>query len=144
MNPAGYPARYLLYLQEQEDGDTTHLEDNIMKKMNEGVTTGTLLLISGGIIGASLTLLFAPHSGQRTRRDIVRISRRVKEQTADAVEEFSETIHEMVDTVVDKATELVDKGHGMAQGAKKNVLKAIEEGQARLEQEKMRLAELLS
>ncbi len=114
-----------------------------MNRKNEYVTTGTLL-IAGGIIGAGLTFLFAPQSGQRTRRDIVRISRRMKEHTADAVEEFSETVHEMVDTVVDKASELVDKGHGMAQGAKKELLKVLEEGQTRLEQEKMRLAELLN
>ncbi len=144
MNSAGYPARYLLYLQEQEDGDNNHLEDNTMNRMNECVTTGTLLMVAGGIIGAGLTLLFAPQSGQRTRRDIVRISRRVKEETADTVEEFSETVHEMVDRVVDKATELVDKGQCMAQGAKKELLKAIGEGQARLEGEKMRLAELLN
>ena len=115
-----------------------------MNRMNGSVTTGTLLLVAGGIIGAGLTLLYAPQSGQRTRRDIVRISRRVKEQTADAVEEFSETVHGMVDAVVDKATELVDKGHGMAQGAKKDLLKVLEEGQSRLEQEKIRLAELLN
>jgi gas vesicle protein len=114
-----------------------------MKMMNDYVTNGTLL-VAGGIIGAGLALLVAPQSGQRTRRDIVRISRRVKEQTADAVEEFSETVHEMVEAVVDKATELVDKGHGMAQGAKKELLKVIDEGQTRLEQEKNRLTELLN
>ena len=114
-----------------------------MNTTNDKVKVGALMLMAGGIIGAGLALLFAPQSGNRTRRDIARMSRKVKDQAADAVEEFSETVHEMVDSVSDKAADLLDKGKDMAHSAKKDVLKAIEEGQAKLEKEKLRLAKLI-
>jgi gas vesicle protein len=122
---------------------TLTVEEESMSKTNSNVTTGALMLMAGGFIGAGLALLFAPQSGKRTRRDISRISRKVKEQTADAVEEFSESVHEMVDVVSDKAADLLDRGKNMAHSAKMDVLKAIEEGQAKLEKEKSRLAKLL-
>jgi len=114
-----------------------------MSTRNDNVVSGAVMLMAGGVIGAGMALLFAPQSGKRTRRDLARISRKVKDQAVDAVEEFSETVSEMVDSVSDKAAVLLDKGKDMAHSAKMDVLKAIEEGQAKLEKEKMRLAKLL-
>jgi gas vesicle protein len=114
-----------------------------MKTTNDTARVATLMLMAGGIIGAGLALLFAPQSGTRTRRDIARMSSKVKDQAADAVEDFSETVHEMVDSVTDMAANLFDKGKDMAHSAKKDVLKAIEEGQAKLEKEKLKLAKLI-
>jgi len=114
-----------------------------MNTKNDKILAGALMVMAGGLVGASLALLFAPQSGKRTRRDIARMSRKIKDQAVDAVEEFSETVHDMVDSVSDKAADLLDKGKDMAYSAKKDVLKAMEEGQAKLEKEKSRLAKLL-
>jgi gas vesicle protein len=114
-----------------------------MNTTNDTAKVAAVMVITGGIIGAGLALLFAPQSGTRTRRDIARMSRKVKDQAADAVEDFSETFHEMVDYVSDTAADLFDKGKDMALSAKEDVLKAIEEGQAKLEKEKLRLAKLI-
>jgi gas vesicle protein len=120
------------------------MKEDGMNSTSDKVKAGALMLMAGGIIGAGLALLFAPQSGKRTRRDIARVSRKMKDQATDAVEEFSESVHEMVDSVSDKAADLLDKGKDLAHSAKKDVLKAIDEGQARLEKEKLRLAKLLS
>ena len=114
-----------------------------MSCSNDKVKAGALMLVAGGIIGAGLALLFAPQSGKKTRRDIARISRKVKDQAADVVEEFADSVHDMVDSVSDKAADLLDKGKDLAHSAKKDVLKAMEEGQVKLEKEKSRLAKLL-
>ena len=114
-----------------------------MSTTNDQVKVGALMVMVGGIIGAGVALLFAPQSGKRTRRDITRLSCRMKEQATDVVDEFSDAVSEMVDSVSDKAADLLDKGKDMAFSAKKDVLKAIEEGQVRLEKEKLRLAKLL-
>ena len=114
-----------------------------MSCTSDKVKAGALMLVAGGIIGAGVALLFAPQSGKRTRRDIARFSRKVKDQAADAVEEFAESVHDMVDSVSDKAADLLDKGKDLAHSAKKDVLKAIEDGQVKLEKEKSRLAKLL-
>ena len=114
-----------------------------MSCSNDKIKAGALMLVAGGIIGAGVALLFAPQSGKKTRRDISRFSRKVKDQAADVVEEFADNVHDMVDSVSDRAADLLDKGRDLAQSAKKDVLKAIEEGQAKLEKEKTRLAKML-
>jgi len=42
---------------------------------------GTLLL--GGLMGAAIALLLAPKSGRETREDILRATRRAKDDTVD-------------------------------------------------------------
>jgi gas vesicle protein len=120
------------------------MKEESMSTKNNQVKVGALMLLAGGIIGAGLSLLYTPQSGKRTRSDVARLSRKVKEQAADAVEEFTESVNEMVDSVIDKAAELLDKGKDMAFSAKQDVLEAIAEGQARLDKEKSRLAKLIN
>ncbi|GAB4303943.1 MAG: YtxH domain-containing protein [Desulfuromonadia bacterium] len=114
-----------------------------MKSAQGKVTAGALLIIAGGLVGAGLALLFAPQSGKKTRRDISRFASRVKDRAEDLVDEFGETVEDLVDTIADRAAELLDQGKDLAHSAKKEVLKALDEGQARLEKEKSRLSKLV-
>ena len=110
---------------------------------NNSAMVGALMLIAGGIIGAGAALLFAPQAGKRTRRDIVRYARKTRDKAEDVVDDFADTISSMVDVVGEKAADILDQGKDLAQDAKKEMLKAIEEGQARLEKQKTRLAKLV-
>jgi len=114
-----------------------------MESTKDKVTAGALLIIAGGLVGAGLALLFAPQSGKKTRRDISRFASRVKDRTEDLVEEFGETVSDLVETIADRAGELLDQGKDLAHSAKKEVIKALDEGQARLEREKSRLSKLI-
>ncbi|GFE59177.1 YtxH domain-containing protein [Geobacter sp. AOG1] len=107
------------------------------------VAAGALMLVAGGVIGAGLALLFAPQSGKKTRKDITRYAKKVKHKTEDIVDDFSDTISDMVDTVGEKAADILDKGKDMAYDAKKDLLKAIEEGQARLEKQRVKLSKII-
>lgn len=110
---------------------------------NNNATVGALMLVAGGIIGAGLALLFAPQSGERTRKDIVRYSRKVRRKAEGVVEDFADTVSEMVDTVSDKAEDILDKGKDMAYEAKKELVKVIEDGQQKLEKQRVRLMKLV-
>ena len=94
-----------------------------MAENNNSATVGALMLVAGGIIGAGLALLFAPQSGDRTRKDIVRYSRKVRRKAEGVVEDFADTVSEMVDTVSEKAEDILDKGKDMAYEAKKELVK---------------------
>ena len=74
-----------------------------MSTTNDQVKVGAFMLMAGGIIGAGIALLFAPQTGKKTRRDIARISHKVKDQATDAVDDYSDAVNEMVDSVSDKA-----------------------------------------
>lgn len=52
--------------------------------------SGALWLLVGGAIGAGLGLLFAPHSGQKTRQLLADRLEGLKEQAREAWEELSE------------------------------------------------------
>ncbi len=113
-------------------------EDN-----NNSALVGALMLVAGGIIGAGVALLFAPQSGKRTRKDIVRFAKKTKHKAEDLVDDFTDTFSDLVEAVGDKAADILDEGKDLAHDAKKEVLRAIEDGQARLEKQRAKLAKLI-
>ena len=117
-----------------------------MSDKNNNVMVGALMLLAGGIIGAGIALLYAPQSGQKTRKEIGRYAKKARrkgEEAMEAVEDFSEQVTEMAESVGERASEILDKGKDMAYGAKKGLLKAIEDGEARLVKERSRLAKMI-
>jgi gas vesicle protein len=113
-----------------------------MEEKNNAAMVGALMLVAGGIIGAGVALLFAPQSGKRTRRDIARYTKRVKHKAEEAVDDLADAVSELAETVSDKTAEIVDRGKDYASEKKKEILEAIEEGQAKLEKQKNKLAKL--
>lgn len=114
-----------------------------MSDRNTTIKVGGLMLIAGGVIGAGLALLFAPQSGKKTRRNISRYAHKARRRTEDIVDDFSHNVTKMVESVGDNASILLDRGADLAQETKKDILKAIEDGQEKLEKQRARLARLL-
>lgn len=115
-----------------------------MADKDNSALVGALMLVAGGIIGAGVALLVAPQSGKETREDIARYARRTRKRAGHMVEDFTDAFSDVVDTVVDKSSDILDKGKDLAADTKKEIMKAIEEGQDRLEREKKRLAKMFS
>lgn len=113
-----------------------------MSDRDNNVMAGALMLIAGGVIGAGVALLFAPKSGKATRKDINRYARKVKRQAEDVVDDFSDTVSRMVEAVGDKSADILDRSADLAHDARKEILKAIEHGQDRLEKQRARLAKI--
>ena len=117
-----------------------------MSDRENNVMVGALMLIAGGVLGAGIALLYAPQSGEKTRKELTRYAKRARRRTqdaVDAVEDFSEQVVGMAETVGERATEILEKGKDMAYGAKKGLLKAIEEGESRLEKQRSRLSKMI-
>jgi len=121
-------------------------KEEIMPDRENNAMVGALMLLAGGIIGAGIALMYAPQSGEKTRKELARYTKRVRrrgEEAVEAVEDFSEQVTVMAESVGERAAEILEKGKDMAYGAKKGLLKAIEEGEARLGKERSRLAKLI-
>lgn len=117
-----------------------------MSDKNNNVVVGALMLVAGGIIGAGIALLYAPQTGDKTRKEIGRYAKKARrkgEDALEAVEDFSEQVSDMAEQVGERASEILEKGKDMAYGAKKGLLKAIEDGEARLTKERTRLMKLI-
>jgi gas vesicle protein len=113
-----------------------------MEDRDKKVAAAALLILAGGIVGAGVALLFAPQSGQRTRKDIVRYAKKTKSRADEAVDDLSATVSDLVDTIGDKTDDLLEKGKGVAGSARKDLIRLIEEGASRLEQFRTKLSRM--
>lgn len=117
-----------------------------MSDRENNATVGALMLVAGGLLGAGIALLYAPQSGEKTRKGLVRYAKRAQRRTVEAVEaveDFSEQVSDMAESVGERASEILEKGKDMAYGAKKSLLKAIQDGESRLEKERVRLSKMI-
>jgi len=113
-----------------------------MEDRDKKVAAAGLLILAGGIVGAGLALLFAPQSGQRTRKDLVRYAKKTKHRAGEAVDDLSANISDLVDSIGDKTDDLLEKGKGAAGSARKDLIRLIEEGASRLEQFRTKLSRM--
>jgi gas vesicle protein len=112
-------------------------------EIRKNAMVGGIMLIAGGLLGAAAALLLAPQSGKQTRRDIARYSRKVRRQAEDMVDDFAGNVHGMVETIGERAEDILEKGKDMAHEAKVELLKVIDDGQAKLEKQKQRLSRII-
>jgi gas vesicle protein len=110
-----------------------------MSEKDNRIAAAALLMVAGGIIGAGVALLFAPQSGEKTRRDLYRGARKIKMQAEEAVDEISDNILDLVDTLEEKTEDLLDKSKDVSSSAKKDLIKLIEEGASKLEKFRTKL-----
>lgn len=111
--------------------------------IRKSAMVGGIMLVAGGLLGAAAALLYAPQSGKQTRRDIARYSRKVRREAEDIVDDFAGNVHGMVENIGERAEDILDKGKDLAHEAKVELIKIIDEGQAKLEKQKARLAKII-
>lgn len=103
--------------------------------------TDTVLLLSGGIIGAGMALLLAPQAGRKTREDLASYAKTMKGRANEAASDFAESINGFATSVAARSAEIMESGEELTQESKKELLAALEKGQEHLEKLKNRLSE---
>jgi gas vesicle protein len=109
---------------------------------NDDVMMGAMLVLVGAILGAGAALLFAPQSGQKTRKDISRFARKASRKVEGVAGEVVGSVAGMADAVEEKAEELLEKGKDLSRDSRDAVLTALNDGQERLGRQRDRLAKL--
>lgn len=104
-----------------------------MEDRDKKIAAAALMVFAGGIMGAGLALLFAPQSGSKTRKDIFRYSKKVRNRTNEAVDDLAADVSNLVETIGEKTDDLLEKGRDVAGGARKDLIRLIEEGASKLE-----------
>ena len=104
-----------------------------MEDKDNKIAAAALLVFAGGVIGAGLALLLAPQSGSKTRRDILRYSKKARCRADEAVDDLATNVSDLVETIGEKTDVLLEKGKDMAGGARKDLIRLIEEGASKLE-----------
>ena len=57
---------------------------------------GIRWFLLGAVVGAGLGLLFAPQSGERTRRDLARRGRKLRDRAEELIEDYTDDVVEEV------------------------------------------------
>lgn len=104
-----------------------------MDDRDRKIAAAALLVFAGGVIGAGLALLFAPQSGSRTRKDILRYTKKARNRADEAVEDLASNVSTLVETIGEKTEDLLERGKGVAGNARNDLIQLIEEGASKLE-----------
>lgn len=115
-----------------------------MAQSNNWGTVGAIMLMVGGIIGAGAALLLAPQSGQRTRKQIVRCSRRARNQAEELVKDAAESVSDIIEDLGEKTSDIFDKGGEVAENWRSHLLETLDQGQKSLEEQRRKLTKLWS
>ncbi len=104
-----------------------------MEDRDKKIAAAALLVFAGGVIGAGLALLFAPQSGERTRKDIVRYTKKARNRADEVADDLAANVSNLVDALGEKTDDLLETGKDVAVSARKDLIKLIEEGASKLE-----------
>jgi gas vesicle protein len=114
---------------EYYDGDPYAAEQPyIIVERNESPGIGSFLI--GLALGAGAALLFAPQSGEETRREIARRARRAQEAAQDVVEDLSGTVADKFQDVRASVEERIEATFEAVDAKKRQVSNAFEAGRA--------------
>ena len=110
-----------------EDDEDYYAEPYVIIEKQE-IGIGPLLL--GIALGAGVALLFAPQSGQETRRGIARSARRAQDAAQDFVEEVSGTVADKFKEVRTSVEERLEATIDAVDERKRRVTNAFHAGRA--------------
>lgn len=96
--------------------------------------TGNILiaLLTGAFVGAGLGILYAPQSGDKTRKQIKKEAKNAKKSLEKKYNEASDKLSEFAEEAKSKFEEKLDSTIHQAQGKSNNLLASMEEELAAL------------
>ncbi|HEY0971827.1 MAG TPA: YtxH domain-containing protein, partial [Gemmatimonadales bacterium] len=100
-------------------------------------SVGSLLM--GVAIGAGLALLFAPQSGQDTRRGLERGARRARVRAVRLADEVKGTVADTIDQARSQVEQRIDDARHTVELRKQQVARAVEAGRAAAHQARTEL-----
>jgi gas vesicle protein len=100
-----------------------------------------LYFLIGGFVGASVALLFAPRSGEETRRYLEGKYREGADTVQKRVKESREYVGSMKEGLTERVGETIEAGKETVARQKDQLSSAIEAGRKAYQQEKSKLGE---
>lgn len=95
-----------------------------------------LYFLIGGVVGATVALLFAPRTGEETREIIASKVKDSKDALQDKIKQAKDKISETSERLESGATDLLSKGKEMHNRGKEVISAAIEAGKQAYKEEK--------
>jgi len=100
-------------------------------------------VVLGSMVGASVALLFAPQSGNKTRRQIVKYGKKAGNRAQDFVGEIAESLDGTLHDILEYSGDSIEKGKKLTDRARSEILEVLDAGKRYLEEEKTKLDKIL-
>lgn len=100
--------------------------------------------ILGLAVGAGIALLFAPRSGEETRRDLQRRAKRVGDQAQDFVSEMTDSVSQTINAAKEKVEGRIDSTRQAVELKKRQVSNAVDAGRAAAQQARVELEQRIA
>ena len=101
-----------------------------------------LLFLTGGLVGAAISLLYAPLSGEKTRQYLRIQTERARRKARHLTESIKENVEHIVDEIKETTDKIIEEGIALTKEKKAEILAAIEAGKKAMEEERKRLEKL--
>lgn len=112
----------------------------VIEQREPGIST----FVMGLAIGAGLALLFAPRSGEETRRDLQRRAKRVGGQAQDFVSEVTGSVTETFNAAKEKVESKIDSTRNAVELKRRQVTNAVDAGRAAAQQARIELEQRIA
>ena len=112
----------------------------VIEQKESGI--GSFLL--GLAVGAGVALLFAPRSGEETRRDIQRKARKVTDQAQDLVSEITDTVGNTFQQAKSSVEDRIDAARDAVELKRRQVSHAVDAGRAAAQQARLELEQRIA
>jgi gas vesicle protein len=100
-------------------------------------------IMLGSMVGAGVALLFAPQTGDKTRRQLSKYGKKAGGRAQEFVGEISESLDCILHDVLDYGETGLEKGKQITDRARNEILEVLDAGKKYLEEEKHKLDKIL-
>jgi gas vesicle protein len=97
------------------------------------------IFLAGSLIGAGVSLLYAPMSGEKTREYLRNQTETAKAKSRHLSESIRESVDHLIDELKETTERIIEEGKELTKEKKTELLAAIEAGKKAMEEEKENL-----
>ena len=114
----------------------------MVHERDEREGTGSLFIfLAGGLIGAGISLLYAPLSGEKTRQYLRIQTKKAKRRALHVTENVRENVENLIDEIRETTDRVIEEGIELTKEKKAELLAAIGAGKRAMEEERKRIEE---
>ena len=119
-------------------------EDDAPYVVIEKSEPGIGAFVAGLAIGAGLALLFAPRTGEETRRELQARAKKVGDQAQSFVSDVSDSVTSTINSAKQKVEERIDSTRNAVEIKRRQVTNAVEAGRAAAQQARVELEQRIA
>ena len=113
---------------------------SMMEERDERNESRSLLIfLAGGLIGAGISLVYAPLSGEKTRQYLRIQTKKAKRKARHLTESTRENIDHLISEIKETTDKVIEEGMELTKEKKAEILAAIEAGKKAMEEERRKI-----